>query len=126
MIYFHHPDHRNRAYGKSQWTIPKAEELRVFTDAHAKGWMDNFVGWGLYLIQNKPDWLGLAADLTTRLFVAKFVSSKQPIQWHGYPSNNRNGAREIPSERVLESWLHAGYLRPAKIRKLERGQPCSL
>lgn len=48
-------------------------------------------------------------------------------EWHGYPVNpNSSESEDIPPERVLQSWLNQGYVRPQKIRKLSQGKKCTL
>jgi hypothetical protein len=124
--YLHHPDHRNATHGKSQWTITKQEELASFHVAHSSGWITGVSGWGLYTPAGVPEWLGTAQDHVRRVFLAKFVSSSTPVTWHGYPADHQVNAQDIPNERILNDWLTKGLFRPAKLRKLARGQACGL
>ena len=86
--------------------------------AHRNGWL------GSSLCAGKPDYLGVARDHITRVFVAKFTGDENV--WHGYPADHRGSHRDIPIELVLDGWMRGGLLTPAKIRKLIRGQPCRL
>ena len=125
-MYIPNPDHRNQTPRKSQWTISIDEEIRCFNVAQVRGWHVNNVGWGLYMPNAHPDWLGVAQDHHTKVFIAKFVSSQHTDTWHGYPADYRRNAHDIPHERVLNSWLQDGIFTPAKIRKITKGQRCSL
>jgi len=125
-MYRHHPDHRNGTSWKSQWTISEAAELASFELARSRGWLLGQVGWGLHIPIRSPEWLGVAQDHLTRVFFAKFVGATAPVMWHGYPADHRRNAADIPADLVLKAWLMAALLSPAKIRKIARGQPCSL
>ena len=124
MNYKPNPLHRNGAAEKSQWRIPLAGEITCFSGACTNGWFDGGVGWGLHLPAGKPDYLGVAQDHETIVFVAKFTEDQDV--WHGYPADHRRKHGDIPTEPVLDDWMRDGLLTPAKIRKLTRGQPCRL
>ena len=125
-MYRHHPGHRNWTAGKSQWIISEPAELASFEFARSRGWLLDQVGWGLHIPDQTPEWLGVAQDHRTRVFIAKFVGATAPVMWHGYPADHRRNTADIPTERVLNAWLKAAIFSPAKIRKIARGQPCSL
>jgi hypothetical protein len=124
--YFHHPDHRNGTSEKSQWLISEPAELASFHLSVRSGWIQEESGWGLHMPNGAPEWLGLAQDHITLVFIAKFVSSNAPRLWHGYPADHRRSSRDIPPVQVLREWLTQRLLTPAKIRKVTKGQPCSL
>lgn len=124
--YRSHQPHRNRSPQKSQWCITEAEETQSFRLASEKEWLGGTHGWGLHFIEDRPDYLGTAQDHTTRLFVAKYVRSATADSWHGYPADHQRHPQDIPSEKVSTKWSQESYLSPAKIRKLIKGQPCSL
>ena len=100
--------------------------MGCFSRARANRWLVEVekVGWGLHLPAGKPDYVGVARDHDTRIFVAKFTADQDV--WHGYPADHRQNYRDIPTERILDGWMHNGLLTRAKIRKIARGQPCRL
>ena len=100
--------------------------MGCFDRARVDRWLIHVenVGWGLHLPAGKPDYLGVAQDHESRIFVAKFVRNQDV--WHGYPADHRRNHQDIPTERVLHGWMRDGLLARAKIRKLTRGQPCRL
>ena len=118
--------HRDGARGKSQWRISRDDETGCFDRARANRWLVEVerVGWGLHLPAGKPDYLGVARDHETKVFVAKFTEDQDV--WHGYPADHRRNHRDIPVDDVLAGWMREGLLKPAKIRKIGRGQPCRL
>ena len=124
MRYSPNPQHRNGTWGKSQWLISLADEFGCFNTAHANDWIENDTGWGLYLSNEVPNYLGLAQDHITKVFIAKFVGD-QGI-WHGYPADHQQNHQDIPTEQVLMRWMEANLFSPAKVRKIVRGQPCRL
>lgn len=120
------PVHRNGTYGKSQWTVNTSAELVAFDQAWTSGWCAQDVGWGLYTPAGSPEYLGVAQDHATLVFVAKFVADAQGCTWHGYPADHRRNQHDIPSESIRKSWLDARLLPLPKIRKLGKGQRCTL
>ena len=92
--------------------------------ARTSHWLVGKIGWGLHLAAGKPDYLGVARDHETKVFVAKFTGEQNV--WHGYPADHRRNHQDIPTEQVLTAWIRDGLLARAKIRKLTRGQPCRL
>lgn len=126
FVYRLNPDHRNGTGGKSQWTIPPPDEVRCFRQADDRAWLSVNVGWGLHMPDGGPQFLGISEDRSRALFVAKFVASEAPVAWHGYPADHQRHPQDIPAPSVLKAWLDLDLLNPAKIRKLSRGQPCSL
>ena len=121
-----HPPHRNGNPRKSQWTISEPDEIECFRAAFRNNWRVGATTWGLHLVEQQPDWLGVSKDRANRLFIAKFVSDAKTGPWHGYPADYRNNQHDIPSESILGKWLMETKLSAAKIRKIARGQPCSL
>lgn len=124
VFYLHNPLHRNNTTGKSQWRISNDAELQSFKTALDQTWLLSDVGWGLHLENNKPANLGVAQDHKTLVFIAKFVNDRKI--WHGYPADHQSNNQDIPADQILRKWLEAKVLPLAKIRKLGKGQPCSL
>lgn len=124
--YHCHPDHRNGNLNKSQWTITQVQELDAFRYAEANKWLDGAKGWGLHLVNGAAQYLGISVSRVTQLFVAEFVAGNAPVLWHGYPANHQAHAQDIPHAQVLKDWMKLNLVAAPKIRKLMRGQPCSL
>jgi len=125
VTYQCHPDHRNCTPRKSQWTISEPEEVNCFRLTWREGWVNDKAGWGLHLVAGRPAHLGVAQDHRTPVFIAKFVASGAQSCWHGFPADHSQ-TYDRPSDRVLGLWLLNGTLPPAKIRKVQKGEPCSL
>ncbi len=120
------PDHRNGNPHKAQWTISVAEEVACFERSVANSWLEQSVGWGLHVDGGSVSYLGTTANdfgPVEQSFVAFFQLASD---CHGYPADVRRRTRERPSTRVRRAWLDGGYLRPAVVRKLSRGQRCAL
>jgi len=131
MQYFSKTDHRDQSVPKSQWTVTFAEEQGCFKNATAAGWNGgNTTRWGLHTISSaKPAFLGLSArayGTSRQLFIAKFVDSDANDSWHGYPADPYRLHQDIPPSMILNVWQRLAYLRPALVRKLGKGQRCSL
>jgi hypothetical protein len=118
--------HRNGHPEKSQWTISEAEEINCFKLSENNKWLLQDHGWGLHFINGKADFLGIAQDRVTLVFIAKFVAKSPANAWHGYPADYRNNSKDIPAECILKEWLNKKIISTAKIRKITKGQPCSL
>jgi hypothetical protein len=126
VIYMIHPDHRNKTAKKSQWTIPEKSEIRCFRLSHQSRWLVDRAGWGLHLVDGCAEYLGVDAQRTRKLFVARFEDGSGNQRWHGYPANPTEKSRDMVPERITDDWMTQGLLRPAVIRKLLRNQPCDL
>ena len=126
VFYVNHPPHRNRTAGKSQWRITEIEERSCFEKTLSKSWVLADVGWGLHLVDGRVRYLGVGRDHHTRVFIAKFVDSNNTALWHGYPVDHQTSIKDRPNESVLKRWLTDEVLPVPKIRKLIKGQPCSL
>jgi hypothetical protein len=86
--YAPYPPHRNRAPGKSQWTISETEEIACFERAWAQGWISGSgdVAWGVSANANEVARdVGVSDDGNRVLWWAKFVGKSTP--WHGYPAD---------------------------------------
>jgi len=125
-IYQHHPDHRNHTSGKSQWTITEEDERTTFDHSRTSQWLAQQHGWGLHVLAGHAAYLGDSDDGLRRLLIAKYVASNSPKVWHGYPADHQKRTHDIPDSKILGDWMRLNLLRPAKIRKLMRGQPCNL
>lgn len=126
MLYVINKQHRDGNPLKSQWIISEHEELRCFALAQEEGWLLGEIGWGLHITDAGPDWLGMNRNRENRVFIAKFVGVTIVDQWHGYPADYRNNCHDIPKESVLRSWMKGNLIKLASIRKIAKGQPCSL
>jgi hypothetical protein len=126
FTYQHHPDHRNRTAGKSQWTVSEADERTTFDYSRTNQWLAQHVGWGVYVLAGRATYLGVSDDGLRRLLIAKFVGSNSPKVWHGYPADHQKTTHDIPTTKILGQWMRLNLLRAAKVRKLMRGQPCNL
>lgn len=102
-----------------------AAEEASFNRSWAEGWLLDECGWGLHIVNGGPDWLGTAQDHESRVFIAKFVGQLDS-DWHGYPADHVRNPQDIPHENVLGSWLDDELMSAAKVRKVMRGQRCSL
>jgi len=78
----------------------------------------------MVLPTGRPEYLGVAQDHATQIFIAKFVGAGGV--WHGYPADHQQNQRDIPDESVLLKWMDLKVLSPAKVRKVLRGQLCLL
>lgn len=121
-----HPDHRNGNHNKSQWIISQADEVQSFRYAHAQAWILNSRGWGLHIQNGAPDYLGVGVDRNRRLFVARFEDGNANQKWHGYPADHQSKVNDRLPEELKQLWLENSVLTPAKVRKLAKGEPCSL
>lgn len=118
------PVHRNGTQEKSQWRITTPEELACFQATVENQWRLGNVGWGLHSPAGTPEYLGVAEDHATMVFIAKFVG-KQAI-WHGYPADHQRNFQDIPDGTILDIWMKLNLIAAAKARKILRGQPCRL
>jgi len=124
--YQHHPGHRDGTAGKSQWSVTETEERGIFDHSRMSQWLSQYLGWGVHVVTGQAVYLGNSDDSARSLIIAKFVASNSPKIWHGYPADHQRRIQDIPEPKILMEWMRLKYLKPAKIRKLMRGQPCSL
>jgi hypothetical protein len=122
-VYQSNPTHRNNANNKSQWVITLPEEHDCFSNAITSGWMVPERAWGLHFNGGAIAVLGVDRDHTTELKIARFETSGNPQVWHGYPIGR---SQPPPASNVLNAWLQAGIISPAKLRKLIQRKPCDL
>ena len=120
-------DHRNKSKDKSQWTVSHKDEVfTVFKDAYTRTWVSNNNAWGVFLNNGKLDYLGVAQDHFTQVFIAKFVNDTAHNNWHGYPADHQSHPQDIPDQAILNDWLVNGILPKAKISKIVGGKRCKL
>lgn len=119
-------DHRNNSRQKSQWTIAEQEERNCFHTMFNSNWYVSFDGWGLYIDNQKISYLGVGVDRSMKLFIAKFIDSNQNGLWHGYPANYIINQQDTPPEEILLDWVDKKYINMAKLRKINRNQPCRI
>ena len=77
--------HRSWTRGESQWQIECKEEEACFASAHANGWVhtSSEEGWGLHVVDKRPQYVGVVEDLERKSFYARFVNAHK-APWHGY------------------------------------------
>jgi len=119
-------DHRNKSKDKSQWTISHQDEVDVFVNAYTRKWVCNNNSWGLFYKNGKIDYLGVAQDHVTQVFISKFVNDANHSNWHGYPADHKKHSQDIPDRIILDDWINNNVLPKAKIRKIQGMLPCKL
>ncbi len=117
--------HRNNSYikEKSQWQITPEEEYQCFFNAFQEHWLDNDSYWGLHLLDESPEVLGVS-PCRSPLHISKFVVNQNI--WHGYPVAYWLLPCNRPSKVILDMWQEKGYINRAKKSKIYRGQRCSM
>ena len=123
--YIPNPKHRNTSTVDAQWTIFEVEENASFISSWKNGWCFQGEGWGLHLVDSKVVNLGRTEAPVEDSFIAKFVSSAEPIKWHGYPADRRKN-QDIPPREIRNAWLSKELLSSAKISKIGKGKRCHL
>lgn len=126
VYYCCHPDHRNNNPEKAQWTIPETDEIASFKDGYGRAWTHDGRAWGLHYVKGSPEYLGLAIDRRRHLFIARFEDGNRNERWHGYPADHQQKVNDRLPEKLKELWIKTNVLTPAKVRKLAKGEPCSL
>jgi hypothetical protein len=125
VIYTIHPDHRNNTARKSQWRVTEDQEIACFNLSWRNEWIGADVGWGLHIVDNRAEYLGVGQDHLTPVFMAKFKNDNVQPDWHGYPvDHTRNCDR--PLEPILRRWMDLQFIAPEKMSKILRGKPCRL
>lgn len=124
LTYVFNENHRNGSALKSQWTVTKDVELSVFSVARDERWMAVPDGWGVYVIENRAEWVGRSADGERDLFIARFRGQENPSIWHGYPGDPFRRTRDVPVEPILRTWADRGWIRKKSLRLLLQGVPC--
>jgi hypothetical protein len=127
MTYIPNQQHRDTSFSnqKSQWTINILEEKGAYSLSSQAGWITNSSYYGLHLIDNRPQKLGISPTPSTDdLYMCKFVEN-QSI-WHGYPVAHWASPWDKPSPQVLNDWMNLGYINKAKLSKIHRGRKCAL
>ncbi len=119
-------DHRNKSKEKSQWTVSHQDEVNIFIDAYNRTWVSKDNAWGIFFNHGEIEYLGVAQDHITQVFIAKFVNDIAHTNWHGYPANYQMHSQDIPDESILNNWLVNNILAKSKISKIARGKPCKL
>lgn len=130
MPYAPKADHRDNTQAKSQWTISPAEEVACFNRTIEKEWVGPpHVAWGLHFnAAGIAQYLGTSAlthGEAYELFLAKFIDGNQNDTWHGYPADPSRHQQDIPPTSIRKAWMGT-HLRAALVRKIGKGQQCSL
>lgn len=132
IIYQFSPEHRNKKNSeKSLWTIDPDEERQVFERVYDSEWIVEHVGWGLHIQNGSVTYLGIDKTRAQQLIVARFVDDNHVQVWHGYPADpNRRSQqariKEIPPEEIQKVWLRDNVVPKPTLRKIGKGEPCSL
>lgn len=127
--YIHNTQHRDGNPNKSQWIISCANEKEIWNNAP---YSTNCPCYGLYVQNDKPDYLGIPAKSTLsplkKLFIAKFRGSPNGIffTWHGYPADTTLNTQDRPSEDYLNEWMEKKYISLAQASKILKGKKCRL
>ena len=132
LEYESNPAHRNPSRWRhhTQWSkrISEYDEFLIFCDAVDRGWGDrNTSFWGIKIDQT-ASLITLNDPSCHDDRVAKwcrFVCSKPPVIWHGYPQWPETGKRPNPPQNVLLQWAQYRPLSKAKVLKILRGRRCS-
>lgn len=119
-------DHRNNSPRKSQWCISQVEENKCFQIMFESNWYQDFGGWGLYIDNGVINYLGVGVSNSIQLFIAKFIDSNKNGIWHGYPANYIANQQDTPSLEILLDWTEKKYINMAKLRKINKNQPCRI
>lgn len=126
LSYVIHPHHRNNNPNKSQWTIAEAAETACFRRSEQEQWLFALKGWGLHLVGDEPQLLGVCRDRGRRTIVARFVGDANSGDWHGYPADPVACVQDIPIGEVRRVWLERKLVSKPALRKITCGQSCSL
>lgn len=125
VVYTISKKHRGENKSKSNWTIPKPEEVTLFTDALKKGYEEECFAWNLLLDGEAICEVGRSSE-GLELKLAKFVDANKKDQWHGYPANYQKNNQDIPPYNVLKLWMNSKLISAATMAKIRKGQPCNL
>lgn len=127
--YIHNTQHRDGNPNKSQWIISSVDEEKIWNNSP---YFTDCPCYGLYIQNNKPDYLGFPAKIPPspleKLFIAKFCSSSNGIfiAWHGYPANTTLKVQDRPPEEYLKEWIDKKYISRAQALKILKGKKCYL
>jgi hypothetical protein len=112
---------------KSRWTVSKNDEATIFQCAASWLWLVECsgCGWGLHTDAHGLQYLGTVPGEKPS-FIAKFVSDSNHNAWHGYPADHMSNSHDIPPANILTSWVKNEFIGIPKMRKIMKGQPCSI
>jgi hypothetical protein len=110
---------------KCIWTISFDEEVECFVQAMNGNWKLGSEAWGVKVIGNVLQILGLN-NSEQELKLAKFVDGAKTNVWHGYPADYLSKSQDRPATNILKVWVDSGYLTKAKMSKIRLGQLCNL
>jgi hypothetical protein len=127
ITYQFNDQHRNMNPNKSRWTVSINDEATIFQ--HAASWLwlvkCSGCGWGLHTDAHGLHYLGTVPG-EKHSFIAKFVSDNNHNAWHGYPADHMSNPHDIPPANILTSWVKNKFIGNPKMRKIMKGQPCSI
>lgn len=137
-IYSPYKKHRDDTAGKSQWVDEITEEIEfaLFQQTLRNEWVrqepfkynkkkysrllsPNGRGWGLSLVDGKPETLGTLID-ETDVKVCVFEEGN-PNLWHGYPADLKK-KQDRPLDHVLKKWREAKYISKSLLNKVKSGK----
>jgi hypothetical protein len=110
---------------KSTWIISPDQEIECFVLAKEAKWEGVSVAWGVHLIGNRIQSLGINHS-RIELKIAKFVDGSATNIWHGYPADFRTKAKDRPPINILASWKDKGIILKHHVRKISGGIECNL
>lgn len=135
--------HRDGTGTKSQWkaVITEAIEFLLFKMALNNDWVrlesfkykkkkyhrlqsPNGRGWGLYVVNNKLEELGVLDDRHISVRVCIFEEGNAKL-WHGYPADFKK-PQDKPLDHVLKKWRDAKFISKATMNKIKGGKIKSL
>jgi hypothetical protein len=110
---------------KCIWNITFDEEVDCFIQAMNSNWKRGTEGWGVKVINNILQVVGVNND-RQELKLAKFVDGTKTNIWHGYPADYMNNHQDRPETDILKDWVKKGYLTKPKMNKIRRQVSCNL
>lgn len=135
--------HRDGTGSKSQWKaiITEDIEFRLFKEALQNDWVrqesfkyknkkysrllsPNGRGWGLYVVNNSLEELGVLENRKISVRVCIFEEGNAKL-WHGYPADFKK-PQDKPLDHVLKKWHDAKFITKATMSKIKGGKIKSL
>lgn len=102
------------------------EEIESFRDASKQGWLDGARGWGLHIIEGRPQYLGVDELGESELFMARFRDGDGNNKWHGYPLDHVRRPEDCPPDWLRKVWIKMQLLTKPKLARICKRKPCPL